>query len=163
MNVRIDRIEDQAVLGTILRHLMQMDTYVRTETDIEPRLAQLVTMRASQINGCAYCMSDHLQRGLSAGDSIDRYTALSAWHEVPEWFTPRERAALLWAETLTKISTEDVTDDLYASVRAHFSEKDLADLTLLIVAVNTANRVAIPFRAVPDRFGVPEPEAAVAD
>jgi len=119
-----------------------------------------VKMRASQINGCAYCMAMHTEEALKDGDRVDRFSLLSAWHEAPDWFTEREQAALLWTETLTNISTSHVTDEIYAKAREQFDEKDLADLTLLIITINGWNRIAIPFHSAPNHFEVPAPEAA---
>lgn len=156
------RIQDQTSASGMYQQMTQLETYIKTQTNIEPQLVHLVKMRVSQINGCAYCMAMHTEEGLKDGDRVDRYALLSAWHEAPDWFTPRERAALTWAETLTKISTEEVTDGLYAHVREEFSEKDLTDLTLLVITINGWNRIAIPFRAEPKHFDVPVPEAAVS-
>ncbi len=153
------RIQDQNAASGLYQQMQQLETYIRTATDIEPMLVHLVKMRVSQINGCAYCMAMHTNEGLKDGDRVDRYALLSAWREAPDWFSPRERAALTWAETLTKISTENVTYEIYASVREEFSEKDLADLTLLVITINGWNRIAIPFRAEPAHFDVPVPEA----
>ncbi|HWV22889.1 MAG TPA: carboxymuconolactone decarboxylase family protein [Thermomicrobiales bacterium] len=155
------RIQDQNAVKGAYQQMMQLEQYIRTQTDIEPTLIHLVKMRASQINGCAYCMAMHTEEALKDGDRVDRYALLSAWHEAPDWFTERERAALLWTETLTKISTEHVTDEMYASVREQFSEKDLADLSLLIITINGWNRLAIPFQSPPSHFDVPT-EAGIA-
>lgn len=118
---------------------------------LETALLELVRMRVSQINGCAYCLDMHSKDARAAGESEQRLYTLSAWHETP-FFTERERAALAWAESLTLISETDVPDDLYESVREHFSESELAMLTLAIVAINGWNRFAISFRSVPGSY-----------
>lgn len=156
------RIEDQKSFNGLYQQMMQVANYLRTDTNLEPRLANLVTMRASQINGCANCMAMHAEEALNEGDRVDRYSLLSAWHEAPDWFTEREQAALIWTETLTNISSTEVTDEIYAKVREQFSEKDLADLTLAIISINGWNRIAIPFRATPNHFEVPVPEAVAS-
>lgn len=156
------RLEDQNAASGLMQQMVQLETYIKTQTNIEPQLVHLVKMRASQINGCAYCMAMHTGEALKDGERVDRLAILSAWHEAPDWFTPRERAALTWTETLTRISTDEVTDELYAQIREEFSEKDLADLTLLVIAINGWNRFAIPFRSAPNHFEVPVPEAVAA-
>jgi|GEM_PF-328641 len=153
------RIDDQKSFNGLYQQMMQLATYIRTETNLEPQLANLVTMRASQINGCANCMAMHAEEALKEGERVDRLSLLSAWHEAPDWFTEREQAALLWTETLTSISSTEVTDEIYAKVREQFNEKDLADLTLVVISINGWNRIAIPFRATPSHFEVPVPEA----
>lgn len=156
------RITDMSAVRGLYQQMTQLEQYLKT-TNIESTLVHLVKMRASHINGCAYCLAMHTEEALKDGERVDRLSLINAWHEAPDWFTEREQAALLWTETLTNISTSHVTDELYARVRQQFDEKDLSDLTLLIIAINGWNRVAIPFRAAPNHFDVPVPEAAAAD
>ena len=156
------RIQDQNAIRSMYERIAPIQTYITTQTNLETRLVELVKMRVSQINGWAYCMTVHAQEGLKTGDRLDRYTVLSAWGETPDWFSTRERAALAWTEALTNISSSDVSDELYAQVRGEFSEKDLADLTLVIITINGTNRMATPFRAPLSHFEVPA-QAAVAD
>ncbi len=156
------RIQDQNIIGNLYARIAPFNAYIENETNLDPKLTELVKMRVSQINGCAYCTALHTEAALNGGERLDRLTVLSAWHEAPDWFTDRERAALLWAETLTTISDSDVNDDLYALVRKEFSEKDLADLTLVVITINGTNRMATPFRAPLSHFEVPTP-AAIAD
>lgn len=118
---------------------------------LEISLLELVRMRVSQINGCAYCLDMHSKDARAAGESEQRLYALSAWRETP-FYTERERAALAWAEALTCISETGVPDELYEGVRQHFSEKEVAMLTLAIVAINGWNRFAISFRSVPGSY-----------
>jgi AhpD family alkylhydroperoxidase len=145
----------------LYQQMQQLETYLKT-TNLEPQLRHLVKMRASQINGCAYCMAMHTEEAFKDGERADRLSLLSAWRE-STWFTPREQAALTWTEVLTDISRNHVTDEIYAQVRQEFGEKDLSDLTLLIIAINGWNRIAIPFRAEPKHFELPVPEAVAAD
>jgi len=157
------RIQDKNAISGMYKQMTQVEHYIHHETNLDEKLIALVKMRASQINGCAYCMAMHTEEGLKAGDRVDRYALLSAWEEAEDWFTPRERAALMWTETLTKIATDKVSDEMYAKVREEFNEKDLGDLTLAIIAINGWNRIAIPFHMPPDHFEVPVAEGATAD
>ena len=127
---------------------------------LERPLLELVKTRASQINGCAYCLDMHTKDARAAGETEQRLYALSAWRETP-FYTDRERAALEWTETLTLIADYDASDEHYARVRQHFSEEELVNLTLAIVTINGWNRLAIAFRSVPGSYQVPA-EAASA-
>lgn len=118
---------------------------------LEAPMLELVKTRASQINGCGYCLDMHTKDARLAGETEQRLYALSAWRETP-FYTPRERAALAWTEALTRISDGPVSDELYAEVRLEFSEKELADLTLAIVAINGWNRFAVSMRTVPGTY-----------
>ena len=113
---------------------------------LEASLVELVKTRASQINGCAYCLDMHSKDARATGESEQRLYLLNAWREAP-FYTPRERAALAWAEAVTLVATNDLPDALYEEVRAQFDEKALVDLTLAIVTINGWNRFAIGFRA----------------
>ena len=125
---------------------------------LEQRLLELVKIRASQINGCAYCIDMHTKDARLAGETEQRIYALSAWRETP-FFSERERAALEWTEALTRIADNHVPDELYARVSAHFSEAELVALTFAVVVINSWNRLAVSFRA---PAGTYEPRAAVA-
>ena len=113
---------------------------------LEHGLLELVKMRASQINGCAYCLDMHSKDARAAGETEQRLYLLSAWRETP-FYSQRERAALAWAEAVTQVSMNELSDTLYAEVRAHFDEKAMVELTLAIIAINGWNRLAIAFRA----------------
>jgi len=115
---------------------------------LEPLLLELVKMRASQINGCAYCIDMHSKDARAMGESEQRLYELNAWRETP-FYTERERAALLWTEELTLISQRHAPDAVYEEVRQHFSEEELVNLTLAIVAINGWHRLAIGFRSQP--------------
>jgi len=121
------------------------------ESGLEPLLIELVKMRASQINGCAYCIDMHSLDARAQGETEQRLYALSAWSETP-FFSERERAALLWTEKLTLISLDHVPDEVYEQVQPHFTDKELADLTLLVATINAWNRFAISFRSVPGQY-----------
>jgi AhpD family alkylhydroperoxidase len=113
---------------------------------LEPALRELVKTRASQINGCAYCLDMHTKDARARGETEQRLYALNAWRETP-FYTDRERAALEWTEQLTLIADKNVPDDLYARVREHFNDEELVNLTLAVVQINGYNRFAISFRA----------------
>jgi AhpD family alkylhydroperoxidase len=113
---------------------------------LEPTLRELVKVRASQINGCAYCIDMHTKDARAQGETEQRLYALNAWRETP-FYTDRERAALEWTEQLTLIAGRDVPDELYARMREHFSEAEMVNLTLAVVQINAWNRIAISFRS----------------
>jgi len=119
---------------------------IARERGIERKLLHLIKTRVSQINGCAYCIDMHTKDARAEGETEQRLYGLSAWQETP-FYTPRERAALEWAETLTLIASHHVQDELYARTREHFTEAELVGLTLAVIAINDWNRLAIPFRA----------------
>jgi AhpD family alkylhydroperoxidase len=135
--------------------MVALDGYVR-QCGIETGLRHLVKLRASQINGCAYCIDMHTKDARAAGETEQRLYCLSVWRECP-FYTDRERAAMEWTEAVTLISVDQVPDAVYESVRPHFSEKELVDLTLAVVAINGWNRLAISFRATPGDYQPPKP------
>ena len=130
-----------------------LEAYVH-RCGLEPRLIELVKLRASLINGCAYCIDMHTKDARALGETEQRLYALSAWRETP-FYSERERAALAWTEALTLISEFGAPDEVYEEVSRHFPEKQLVDLTLAIVAINGWNRLAIGFRAVPGTYESP--------
>jgi len=115
---------------------------------LEQSLIELVKTRASQINGCAYCINMHTQDARKHGETEQRLYLLNAWRESPV-FSGRERAALAWTEAVTLIADTHAPDDLYQDVRKHFSDAETVNLTMLIATINAWNRLAISFRAVP--------------
>jgi AhpD family alkylhydroperoxidase len=126
------------------------------ECGIERSLLDLVQLRASQINGCAFCIDMHAKDARAAGEKSERLDTLSAWRETP-FFTPRERAALAWTEAVTRLADGPVPEALFDDLRPHFSDKEIVDLTIAIVAINGWNRLAAPFRSEPGRY---QPKAA---
>ena len=117
--------------------------------DIEASLLELVKIRASQINGCASCLAMHVRDARKAGESDERMHLLNAWDEAPI-YTARERAALAWTEAVTLVTDGHVSDEVFETARAQFSEKELVDLTMAIIAINGWNRLAISFRRPPE-------------
>ena len=147
-------MEPRLKYGTVAPGVMEamrgLETYL-AHCDIERPLRELVKLRASQINGCAYCLDMHWKDARAAGESEQRLYSLDAWRETP-FYTERERAALEWTEAVTLVSQGHVPDGVYERVRPHFSEKELADLTLAVVAINGWNRLAISFRTEPGTY-----------
>jgi AhpD family alkylhydroperoxidase len=125
-----------------------------SKSGLEKSLRELVKMRASQLNGCAYCIDMHWKDARAAGETEQRLYGLDAWEESP-YYTDRERAAMTWTEAVTKITDGHVPDAVYDKVKGHFSEKELADLTWTIAAINAWNRVAISLRSVAGSYNPP--------
>ena len=130
--------------------LRGLEAYTK-QCGLERSLLELVKTRASQINGCAYCIDMHTKDARAAGESEQRLYALNAWRETP-FFTDRERAALEWTEAITLIADGHAPDDVFFRVRQFFGEEELVNLTLAIVAINVWNRLAIAFRSVPGSY-----------
>jgi len=124
--------------------MLGLERYIH-RCGLETSLIELIKLRASLINGCAFCVDMHTKDARAAGESEQRLYAVAVWHEAP-FFTARERAALAWTEAVTLLPTSHVPDDVYERARQHFSEKELVDLTLAIIAINGWNRLAVSFR-----------------
>lgn len=148
------RIDYSTVSPKALQALLAVERYVR-ESGIEPKLLELVKFRASTINGCAYCVDMHSKDARANGESEQRLYAVNVWQEAP-FFTPRERAALAWTDAVTEVSLTKVPDEVYEHARQYFDEKELVDLTMAVIAINSWNRMAVSFRTV---AGTYEPAA----
>ena len=144
------RIEYAQVAPGAVEAMHALEKYVRT-CGIEPKLLELIKIRASQINGCAYCLDMHTKDARSQSETEQRIYALNAWRETP-FFTEKERAALAWTESVTQVSTSQVPDEVYEIVRQHFDEKEIVNITTAIVAINGWNRFAVSFRSVPGAY-----------
>lgn len=144
------RINFTTVDTASLNAMLALQNHVN-HSGLEGSLLELVKMRASQINGCAYCIDMHSKDARAHGETEQRLYALNAWRETP-FYSARERAALAWTEALTRIAGDDVSDALYAEARKQFSEKELVDLSFAIIAINGWNRLAIPFRSEPGTY-----------
>ncbi|GLQ94160.1 carboxymuconolactone decarboxylase family protein [Dyella acidisoli] len=137
--------------------LFALSKHIKSGT-LEPALIELVLMRVSQINGCAYCLDMHSKDARAAGETEQRLYVIAGWREAP-FYSDRERAAFAWAEALTRLVPGDsVPDALYAEVSRHFNEKELVDLTLLVTNINTWNRINLAAHTVagdykPGMFG----------
>ena len=145
------RLESQNVSPAAYQAMLGLETFIRKQSKLEPALIELIKMRASQINGCAYCLDMHSKDARAAGETEQRLYALNAWRETP-FFTDRERAALAWTEAVTLVAQTHVPDEVYKEARAQFSEEELVNLTMAVVAINGWNRLAIAFRAVPGEY-----------
>jgi len=148
------RIHHRRVAPGAGRAMQVLETYVN-ESELEPNLLDLVRLRASQINGCAYCVDMHSLDLHAAGETEQRVNTLAVWEDTP-FFSERERAALLWTEKLTLISLDHVPDAVYERVRPHFSDQELADLTLAIARINAWHRFGISFRDEPGHYTAKE-------
>ena len=148
------RIDISRVSPKTMQAMLQLQKYVNG-SNLEYSLQELVKMRASQINGCAYCLDMHSKDARAAGETEQRLYALSAWRETP-FYSERERAALAWTEALTLISEDHVPDEVFDAAREHFSEEELVDLSLAIVAINGWNRLSIGFRKEVGTYQVPQ-------
>lgn len=144
------RIDAAKVAPGAYKALLGIEAYLH-ESGLELPLLHLIKLRASQINGCAYCLDMHWKDLRAIGESEQRLYSLGAWQEGP-FYTDRERAALAWTEAVTRITEGHVPDEVYERARGQFSEKELADLTLAVAAINAWNRLAISLRAVPGTY-----------
>ncbi len=145
-----ERIDASKVNPGAYRAMFGLETYVR-ESGLELSLLDLVKVRASQINGCAYCLDRHWKDARARGESEQRLYSLDAWRET-SYYTDRERAALAWTEAVTLIAKTHVPDDLYEQVRQHFGEEEVVTLTLAVVAMNGWNRLAMSLRTEPGTY-----------
>jgi AhpD family alkylhydroperoxidase len=156
------RITDMREYQTLYRQMLAFGAPLK-ESNIEQGILELVEMRASQINGCAYCLAMHSRDALQHGERADRLFVLDAWRET-SWFSNRERAALAWTEALTTLPNREVSDAVVEQARAEFSERELSDLTLAVLAINSWNRINVAFHTQPEPFEIAaEREAISAD
>ena len=140
------RLNPFTIAPDAIKPLRDLEKYIRS-CGLELSLIELVKMRASQINGCAFCLDMHSKDARKNGETEQRLYLLNAWRESP-LYTDRERAALHWTEALTLVAQTQAPDDAYAQMKAHFSEVEEVKLTLLIGTINIWNRIAIGFRSV---------------
>lgn len=144
------RLEYRKVAPGVAEAMLGVGKYVRS-SGLEPSLLTLVDIRASQINGCAWCLDMHTKDARAAGESEQRLYALPAWRETP-FYTARERAALAWTEAVTLVSEDHVPDGVYEEALKSFTEKELVDLTLAVIAINGWNRLNVAFKKVPGDY-----------
>jgi AhpD family alkylhydroperoxidase len=145
------RLNPSTVAPEAYRALAELEVYIGKSAGLEPSLRELVKVRASQINGCAFCIDMHTKDARAQGESEQRLYELNAWREAP-FYTEREQAALAWTEAVTAVTDGHVSDEVYESVRSQFSESEIVNLTLAVIAINGWNRMAIAFRAVPGTY-----------
>ncbi|PYT19376.1 MAG: carboxymuconolactone decarboxylase [Acidobacteria bacterium] len=140
------RIDYTKYAKEALKSMFGLEKYI-SESGLDHKLIHLIKMRASQINGCAYCIDMHSKDARALGETEQRLYELDAWRETP-FYTDRERAALEWTEALTSVSETHVPDAVYNEVKKYFSEKEIVDLTIVVSTINMWNRLAISMRAV---------------
>jgi AhpD family alkylhydroperoxidase len=143
------RIDITTVSPGALKAMMGLANYLQSRVD--RKLLDLINLRVSQINGCAYCLDMHWKDLRAAGETEQRLYGLDAWREAP-YYTDRERAALAWAEAVTRVADGHVPDAVFAEAHRHFTDEELADLTLGVVAINGWNRLNIAYRTTPGTY-----------
>lgn len=144
------RIDYRKVSPEAMRAMAGLERFVQA-SGLESRLVELVKLRASYLNGCAYCVDVHTKDARVAGETEQRLYSIPVWRETP-FFTPRERAALAWTESVTEIARTGVPDDVYEQTRSEFSESELVALTMAIIAINGWTRLAVSFRTKPGTY-----------
>jgi AhpD family alkylhydroperoxidase len=147
MEARIDYLKSAR---GVYEAMLGLEKYLH-QSGLDEKLLDLIKLRVSQINGCAYCIDMHWKDLRAFGETEQRLYGLDAWEESP-YYTDQERPALAWAEAVTNIRETHAPDHLYENARKHFNEKELADLTLAIAAINSWNRLAISARSVPGLY-----------
>jgi len=144
-----DRVDYKKASPGAYQAMLALEAHIH-ECGLEAALLELVKLRVSQVNGCAFCLAMHARLARRAGVDPDRLDTIAAWRESP-YFSERERQALAWAEAVTALGPEGVSDAAYAAAHAAFEDKELVDLTLAVVAINGWNRLAIAFHTdIPD-------------
>lgn len=146
------RLSDASMLAAPRKALMDLQKFANGGS-LDVEILEYVKIRASQINGCAFCLSMHWRDSLKMGMRPDKLATLEAWREA-DWFTPQERAALAWTEALTHLGTHEVSDELYEACRAVYSEQEMIDLTVAIIAINNWNRLSVAFATQPEPFSL---------
>ena len=149
MQARLDlrKIADPEAVKAV----MGVQAFLNNHSRLEPSLLNLVWLRASQINGCAWCIDMHTKDARALGETEQRLYALNAWRDAP-FYSERERAALAWAESVTLVAQTHVPDDVYEEAKKHFSDQELVNLTLAIGQINVWNRLNVAFRNVPGSY-----------
>lgn len=151
------RIDYKQVAPAAFQAMRAFETFVHS-CGLEPTLLELIKIRASQINGCAYCLDMHTKDTRAQGETEQRIYALNAWRETP-FFTEKERAALAWTEAVTQVAESQVPDEVYELARKYFDARELVNVTAAIIAINGWNRLAISFRSVPGTYQPPQHQA----
>jgi AhpD family alkylhydroperoxidase len=154
------RYEDRQNIATIQAPVLKLEQFLR-QSGFDMSLLHLIKFRASQINGCAYCLAMHSRDARLEGEREDRLHVISAWRET-DWFSPREQAALAFTEAVTTLENQHVPDEVFAQAREQFSEQELATLTLAIATINVWNRICITWGIPPEAFTVPAEQPVAA-
>lgn len=144
------RLDYQKAAPEAMKAMLGIEKYA-ANSGLEYSLYELIKTRASQINGCAFCLDMHTKDARKAGETEQRLYALSAWRETP-FYTERERAALAWTEAVTELSKDGVSQELFEETSKHFNEKEMVDLTMAVIAINGWNRLAVSFATVPGSY-----------
>lgn len=144
------RFDYQKHAPEVMKIMLSLEQYL-SQCGLDPGLMHLLKMRASQINGCAYCLDMHSIDARALGETEQRLYALDAWRETP-FFTDKERAALAWTEAITRVAETHVPDEVYEEVKKYFSEKEVINLMVVATVINMWNRLAISTRAVPGHY-----------
>lgn len=152
------RLKSYEVAKGAMEAMLGLEKYI-AQTGLEPGLLHMIKLRASQINGCAYCLDMHWKDARAIGETEQRLYMLDAWRESP-FYSDRERAALAWTEALTLVGEGHVPDNVYDEARKNFSEAELVNLTLAVVAINGWNRISIAFRNTPGTYQPPAAHAS---
>jgi AhpD family alkylhydroperoxidase len=139
------RLDVQKVAPEAVKAVLQLQSYINNHSGLDHSLLNLVWLRASQINGCAWCIDMHTKDARAMGETEQRLYLLNAWREAP-FYSDRERAALEWTEAVTLVAVDHVPDEVYERVKPHFNEKELANLALAIAQINVWNRLNVAFR-----------------
>ena len=152
MQVHMERLQqvDPANVERAMRAMLSLSGY-EARCGLEPSLLDLVKLRASQINGCAYCLDMHTKDARARGENEQRLYLLDAWRESP-FYSERERAALAWTEAVTLVAESRVPDAVYEEVRRHFSDDEVLALTMAVVTINSFNRLNVALRTVPGTY-----------
>ncbi|OQP46160.1 carboxymuconolactone decarboxylase [Niastella yeongjuensis] len=130
--------------------LFKIGMYLK-QSGLDHKLMELIKTRASQINGCAYCLDMHWKDAIALGETEQRLYSLSAWRETP-YYTAAERAALAYTEEVTKIPQTDVSDEVFNELSKHFDKAQIADLTMAVISINSWNRINVAFRTIPGGY-----------
>lgn len=145
------RINAQKSSPSAMKALYSLSMQVQSGLGLDPKLLSLLELRASQLNGCAFCIDMHSKDARALGETEQRLYALNAWRETP-FFSEKERAALAWTEAVTNVQQGHVPEDVFDTMCKHFTDEQLVNLTLAIAAINAWNRMQIAFRAVPGKY-----------
>jgi AhpD family alkylhydroperoxidase len=145
------RLEADKIAPEAYKAVLQVQAYLNHRSGLDHALLNLIYLRASQINGCAYCIDMHSKDARALGETEQRLYELNAWRETP-FYTEKERAALAWTEAVTLVSEGHVPDEVYEEAKKHFKDEELVNLTLAVAQINVWNRLAISFRAEPGTY-----------
>src|SRR5687768_3035383 len=154
----MERISQRELPQELIQTMMQVQQYI-DHSGLDIKLLELVRMRVSQINSCAYCLDMHFKEGIEAGETPLRLISVSAWRETP-YYSPKEQAVLAFAETLTRMPEEHHSDQIHEELDKYFSKEEIAKLTLAVVQINSWNRLTRSFGTIPGNYQVKQKVAA---